>query len=88
MTVADFAQHMMALGLQCQGSVISWGRTLKRNQAVRGHENSCHLYWLACDMVFDTREGAERATRMAPRLGISWKWNGDLTIHFQALPPQ
>ena len=87
MTVSEFAAHIHTIGLRYNGSVISWGRSRARNQQVQGHEDSLHLSWLACDMVFDTVWGAEQSRLMAPRLGLFWKSNGELSTHFQALKP-
>lgn len=87
MNFPEFAQHMMTIGMRHKGSVISWGRSEKRNDHVDGHPNSLHLYWLACDIVFDDSTQACLAGQHATRQGIWWKWNGNLTIHFQALKP-
>ena len=69
-------------------SCISWGRTEEHNRSVGGHEDSFHLQWMACDMVFDAVLDSMKATKMAQRYKLSVKRNGDKTLHFQALYPE
>ena len=92
MTVSEFAQHMVTIGMRYGGSCVSWGRSGKRNFAKKGHPDSFHMTWLAADVVFDSRRQAELAWEAATRQGIWCKWNGDVktseTIHFQALHPR
>jgi hypothetical protein len=73
--------------MRYQGSCISWGRSVSHNLSVGGHDDSFHLTWLAADLVFDDREYAEQALKHAERQGLWCKWNGDLTLHIQALHP-
>jgi hypothetical protein len=53
MNAVDFANSVMTLALKWNLSVTSWGRTRNRNSAVGGVDNSYHILWLGCDVVFD-----------------------------------
>ena len=53
MNSIDFAQNVITLALKWNMSVTSWGRTRNRNTAVGGVEDSYHILWLGCDVVFD-----------------------------------
>jgi hypothetical protein len=87
MTQLEFASRIIMLGSRYNGSVISWGRSVKRNQEVGGLEPSLHVMWLAADVAFDTVAESTQAAQMATRVGLFWKRNGDKTLHIQALKP-
>jgi hypothetical protein len=52
------------------GSVTSYGRTQKHNQAVGGVPNSGHRYWVAADVVYDSPRPTEERLRVAQGLGL------------------
>ena len=88
MTVLDFAQHVVTICLRHNGSVVSWIRSVERNSKVGGHVDSFHLCGLAADVAFDDRDDMDLAILLANRLGLAWKPNGPLAVHFQALHPR
>lgn len=51
--VIEFVCQVLSLRLAFVFSVTSWGRSEKRNKAVKGHPASKHLRWLAVDIVLD-----------------------------------
>ncbi len=87
MTFTDFCQHVRDAGMRYGGSVISWGRSEKRNKAVGGHVRSFHMLWLAADIVFDTVKGMTDARAHLQRMGLHTKENGKKTLHVQVVPP-
>ena len=87
MDFVTFALVIKDLCVLYEGSEISGTRSLSHNAQVNGHLNSLHLVGLARDVVFDTAKGALNATARARQLGLSYKFNGDTTVHFQAWAP-
>jgi hypothetical protein len=49
----EFVGKVFALCFKYDGSVSSWGRTVKHNQFVGGVGDSCHMLWIGCDVVLD-----------------------------------
>jgi len=87
MTFTDYADIVRTGGMRYGGSVISWGRSPKRNTMVGGHKDSFHMSWLATDIVFDDILGMDSATKFYQRMGLHTKKNGPLTLHVQVVPP-
>jgi len=87
MTFTDYADIVRTGGMRYSGSVISWGRSVLRNTAVDGHDDSFHLSWLATDIVFDTKAGMVAARKFYKRMGLHIKKNGPKTLHVQVVPP-
>lgn len=87
MTFTDFADIVRTGGMRYNGSVISWGRSKKRNKLVGGHEDSFHLSWLATDIVFDTEADMVGARKFYGRMSLHTKKNGPTTLHVQVVPP-
>lgn len=87
MTKGDFYEIVEAGRARYNGSIISGGRSLKRNGMVDGHPNSFHLMGLAFDIVFDEVEGMEECERYYKRSGLHTKRNGSHTLHVQVYPP-
>lgn len=53
MDALTFAGRCLDLCVKWNGSVSSWGRTVKHNKEVGGVINSYHLVWLGCDIILD-----------------------------------
>lgn len=69
-SVRNFAAMIITLALRHRFSITSWGRTVKRNRDVGGHDNSRHLLWLAVDCVFDDMGGYDAFLDDAIRMGL------------------
>ena len=87
MTFTDFADIVRTGGMRYSGSVISWGRSKKRNEIVGGHIDSFHLSWLATDIVFDSKDDMADAAKFYKRMSLHIKKNGPKTLHVQVVPP-
>lgn len=79
MGVGEFAERISLIGMTCEGSVTSWGRSEKHNRAVGGKPLSGHRLFLGVDMVFDTPAGKVRAAELAKKLGLTATDEGDHT---------
>ena len=78
MTIADFANAIVAYRRATKGSVTSWGRSVAHNKAVGGVERSFHLEDLAVDMVYDTpTPHHEEARKIGASLGLRILREGD-----------
>jgi len=90
-TVEEFAKKIAALCAVYKGSVISWGRTRKRNEMVGGHPASRHMKFLAVDIICDTREDRDRLYKAAYQSGLhGYKRRSATGMHLQdrsAKPP-
>jgi len=78
-----FAARVFALCFKHQGSVSSWGRTLKHNINVGGVTNSYHLVWLGADVVLDIMEKDLVFENDAEGLGLKAIHEGD---HYHLQP--
>lgn len=87
MDFLTFADHVRTGGVRYSGSVISWGRSQKRNEEVGGHPDSFHMSWLAADVVFDEPAGMNLCWKFWVRMGLHVKKNGEKTLHVQVVPP-
>ena len=89
MTIGDFCSVIAAGGMRYEGSIISWGRSKKRNATLPGaHPDSFHMLWLATDIVFDEVKGMTRARKYYRRMGLHVKKNGVQTLHVQVVAPE
>lgn len=87
-TIGKFCEIVATGGLRYGGSVISWGRTRKRQgllkaQGLKPHPDSFHLLWLAADIVFDDAEGADGAERYYERQGLQVVRKSPDTLHVE-----
>jgi len=80
----DFIQRCIQLCYKYQGSVSSWGRTVKHNTDVGGVLKSCHMLWLGCDVVLDIMEKNFEFERDATLLELKAILEGD-HYHLQPL---
>jgi len=87
MTFTNYADIVRTGGMRYEGSVISWGRSEKRNKIVGGHADSFHMSWLATDIVFDSEDDMAAARKFYQRMGLHTKKNGPKTLHVQVVPP-
>ncbi len=70
---STFNWGMFYLRQQFPGaSVTSWGRSAAHNKAVGGRDDSQHLGWTACDVVWDdrTRPPLEVLQHEATKVGL------------------
>lgn len=70
MTVGDFAERVAVLAIAHKFSVVSWGRSERRNKDVGGDEDSVHRFFLAVDVVLDHGEDPDRLEASAVRIGL------------------
>ena len=84
MTPAEFASACLAYCAATGGSVTSWGRTRKHNDAVDGVKDRAHLLWTACDVVYDDALPVDLRDKLAARLGLMLIHEGDHD-HVQAV---
>jgi hypothetical protein len=54
MTIAQFAEAVAQIGQKYQGSITSWGRTVKHSIQVGGFNGDPHTWWLGADMTYDS----------------------------------
>jgi hypothetical protein len=80
----SFANRVFALCFKHQGSVSSWGRTLKHNKDVGGVVDSYHMLWLGCDVVLDAMFKNQEFEDDAGELGLKAILEGD-HYHLQPL---
>lgn len=84
MTVGEFAEHISDLCYLFDGSVTSWGRSRRHNEAVGGVENSRHREFLAVDVVLDDQALRGHFTEWALRRGMKVLDEGD-HLHVQPI---
>lgn len=84
MNPLTFAACVFALCFKHQGSISSWGRTMKHNKDVGGVADSYHLMWMGCDVVLDDVSKNESFEGDAKRLGLDAIDEGD-HYHLQPL---
>jgi hypothetical protein len=58
-------------------SITSWKRTAPHNAKVGGVVGSPHLFWLACDVVYDRPRQVHERNILARELGLSFIDEGD-----------
>lgn len=80
----SFAVRVFALCFKHQGSISSWGRTLKHNKDVGGVADSYHLMWMGCDVVLNEMVQNFSFEADAKRLGLDPILEGD-HYHLQPL---
>ncbi len=92
MTVEQFAVKIARLCLSHRGSIVSWGRTRKRNKMVGGHPRSRHLKFLAVDIICDSRADRSALFAAAYEAGLHGYLRRSATgLHLQdrgAKPPR
>jgi hypothetical protein len=79
----SFANRVFALCFKHQGSLSSWGRTLKHNKDVGGVEDSYHMLWLGADVVLNVMEKNGKFESDAGELGLKAILEGD---HYHLQP--
>jgi hypothetical protein len=86
--IARFTGLVAYAGMNWEGSVKSWGRTRAHNTSLKGsHPQSLHLWWLACDMTFDTVSGCLAAFDWLCQRGMGgYVRNGNRSFHIQNWP--
>ncbi len=77
MSPIDFIWKVLLLCYKWDGSVSSWIRTRKHNQAVGGVVNSYHQIGLGCDVVLDSPGGDLEFQADCAAMGIKAIWEGD-----------
>ena len=70
MTPLQFHEALMAYCRRLNGSITSYGRTVKHNHDVGGVPQSAHQFWLGADVVYDEPVDADLARDTADRLGL------------------
>jgi hypothetical protein len=86
MTPDEFATKARAFCTWYHGSVTSWGRTVKHNEAVGSKlPAGPHTRWLAIDIVYDAPVDLDEAKRSAAALGLQLIREGTHD-HLQAEP--
>ena len=78
---------MLGVSILCArhgGSVTSWVRTPKHNQAVGGVDGSYHLIAMGCDVVLDDMAQNQKFEADAKHLGLDSILEGD-HYHLQPL---
>ena len=84
MTVETFAGKIYRLCLIHKGSIVSWGRTEKRNKMVGGHPKSRHKLFLAVDIICDDREHRDSLFKAAYKAGLfGYKRRSATGLHLQ-----
>lgn len=70
MTSDQFHDALKTYCALLQASVTSYGRTRTHNGLVGGVAMSAHLFWLAADVVYDSKWPSQYRSDMAARLGL------------------
>jgi hypothetical protein len=83
MNAFDFIIRCDQLCMKHRGSISSWGRTVKHNQAVGGVPNSWHTLWVGCDVVLDEMVKNQAFEDDAKSLGLRAILEGD---HYHLQP--
>lgn len=86
MTVGDFAERVAVLAIRHKLSVVSWGRSEKRNKEVGGVLNSMHRFFLAVDVVLDEGESVGMLAASCARIGLELIEEPE-SIHIQVPRP-
>lgn len=83
MNILDIASAIIFLCFKHDGSVSSWGRTVKHNKDVGGVANSYHLMWLGCDVILDVPGKNLVFEGDAKNVGLVALWEND---HYHLQP--
>jgi len=83
MDTFSFISCVLSLCFKHQGSVSSWGRTVKHNKDVGGVDDSWHTLWVGCDVVLDKMVKNAVFERDAKDLGLWASLEGD---HYHLQP--
>lgn len=86
MTVGDFAERVAVLAIRHKFSVVSWGRSEKRNRDVGGNVNSLHRLFLAVDVVLEEGESVAVLALSCTRIGLELIEEPE-SIHIQVPRP-
>lgn len=73
MTISEFCVAVATIGKRYQGSVTSWGRSVKHSTDVGGFNGDPHTWWLGVDMIYDSPP--------TPQLDVDAKTLGLKVLH-------
>lgn len=83
MSPIEFGGRCMMICFKWKASVVSWGRTEKRNAFVQGVPGSYHLLFLGMDVILDDQKKDVHFEKDCIKLGLQALYEGD---HYHLQP--